>query len=141
MMVRRHLLFLAAFCALLSGCVSTGVKVDENQLTSFQKGQTTYAQVVARLGSPTSATLLPDGRRMIMYTYVQAQARPESFVPIVGAFVGGADSRSNVVSLTFDQNGVLETYSSTASQYGAGTGLESGNPPNDRVPDQPRKTP
>src|SRR5882757_4441545 len=84
-------ILLLGAAVVLAGCVAGGVKVEERQLASFQKGQTTYAQVVGRLGAPTSSTLMPDGRRMIIYTYVQTQARPESFIPIVGAFVGGAD--------------------------------------------------
>ena len=51
---------------MLYGCVSGGVKVEERQLASFQKGQTTYAQVIAQLGAPTSSSLMSDGRRMIM---------------------------------------------------------------------------
>jgi hypothetical protein len=136
----RSLLYLSLAFGVAS-CMSAGVKVEERQLAGFQKGQTTYAQVVAQLGSPTSNTLLPDGHRMIMYTYTQAQARPESFIPLVGPFVGGADARSNMVMLTFDQSGILLSYSSTASQYGVGNGMESGNKAEDRVPDQPRTTP
>ena len=65
-----------ALCFVLVGCVGGGVKVEERQLSSFQKGQTTVSQVVGQLGSPNSSTLLPDGRRMLIYSYVQAQARP-----------------------------------------------------------------
>jgi hypothetical protein len=121
----------------LSGCVAGGVKVEERQLSSFEKGKTTYAQVVGQLGAPNATTLMPDGRRVIVYSYVQAQARPESFIPLVGAFVGGADSRSNMVSLVFTRDGVLEAYSSTEAQYGVGTGFASGNGFEGRT-DQPR---
>jgi hypothetical protein len=128
-----------ALCFVLAGCVAGGVKVEERQLSSFQKGQTTVSQVVGQLGSPNSSTLLPDGRRMLMYTYIQAQARPESFVPIVGAFIGGADSHSTMVSLTFTRDGVLESYSSTQTQYGMSTGLAGGSNFEGRT-DQPRIT-
>jgi hypothetical protein len=139
MKTTANILLLVA-AVVLSGCVSGGVKVEERQLASFQRGQTTYGQVVGQLGAPNASTLMPDGRRMIVYSYVQAQARPESFIPIVGAFVGGADSRSNMVSLIFTREGILESYSSTQAQYGMGTGFESGNGVNGRVPDQPRIT-
>jgi len=126
-------------CALLSGCVASGVKVDERNLVSFERGKTTYDQVVERLGQPTGNTLLSDGRRVLTYNYMQAQARPENFIPIVGAFVGGADSRFSFVSITFDDHGVLESYTSSQSQYGAGTGFAAGARPSDRVDQQPRK--
>jgi hypothetical protein len=74
------------------------------------------------------------------YTYIQAQARPESFIPIIGPLVGGADSHFSNVSLTFDRNGVLESYSSTQSQFGSGNGVASGATTGDRVQDQPRKS-
>ena len=139
MKATANILVLVA-AVVLSACVSSGVKVEERQLASFQKGQTTYGQVVSQLGAPNASTLMPDGRRMIVYSFVQAQARPESFIPIVGAFVGGADSRSNVVSLTFTRDGVLESFSSSQAQFGVGTGFESGNGVDARVPDQPRIT-
>ncbi len=128
-------MLLAAF--LLTGCVSAGVRVDEANLHSFEKGKTTYSEIVARLGPPTTNSLLPDGRRMLMYSYVQATARPENFIPLVGAFVGGADSRSSNVILWIDQEGKLASFSTSESQYGVGRGLEAG-PTDGRVPNQPR---
>jgi hypothetical protein len=114
------------------------VRVDERNLQAFEKGKTTYQEVVTRLGPPTSNTLLGDGRRMIFYNYMQAQARPENFIPLIGPFVGGADARASLVSLTFDQNGVLQTYTASESQNGMGRNLSSGVGPADRVHDQPR---
>ena len=137
--MRRMYFILLPLTLAIGGCTSTGVQVDESALTSFEKGKTTISEVVARLGQPTSNILLNTGQRIIGYTYVQAQARPESFIPIIGPLVGGADSRFSNVSLTFDRNGVLESYSSTQSQYGTATGVASGAMPADRVQDQPRK--
>lgn len=137
----RRLCFVFLPLALaLSGCTSTGVQVDENALTSFEKGKTTINDVVARLGQPTSNILLNTGHRVIAYTYVQAQARPESFIPIIGPLVGGADSRFSSVSLTFDGNGILQSYSSTRSQFGTATGVAAGATADDRIQDQPRKS-
>ncbi len=127
------------FALALSDCTSTGAQVDEGALASFQKGKTTINEVVARLGQLTSNILMDTGQRIIGYTYVQAQARPESFIPIIGPLVGGADSHFSNVSLTFDQNGVLLSYASTQSQFGTATGVASGATTDDRVLDQPRK--
>jgi outer membrane protein assembly factor BamE (lipoprotein component of BamABCDE complex) len=138
--MKRLIHLLIPFALAVSGCVSTGVQVDENALTSFQKGKTTVNEVIARLGQPTSNILMNTGQRIISYTYIQAQARPESFIPIIGPLVGGADSRFSNVALTFDRNGVLESYSSSQSQFGSATGAASGATPDDRVQDQPRKS-
>lgn len=124
-----HRLVWTSSCLVLMGCVASGTQVKEQQLSQFKAGETTYAQVVATLGPPNSNTLLPDGTRMIAYTYVQAAARPESFIPIVGPLVGGADARSNMVMLHFDSDGKLLTYSSTATQVGSGQNLSAGASP------------
>ena len=108
----------------LSGCMSSGVKVDESKVAEFKRGETTYPDVLKVLGRPTQSTFMPDGSHMIMYSYMSAQARPESFIPIVGAFVGGADSENSTVMLTFDENGVLKNTMSSQGGTGVGTGLE-----------------
>jgi outer membrane protein assembly factor BamE (lipoprotein component of BamABCDE complex) len=124
----------------LCGCIATGAKVTEDQLTQFHKGSTTIDQVVAALGQPTTSMLLPSGERMIMYTYVQAQTRPATFIPIVGAFAGGADSKSNSAMLTFDNAGVLKSYSASSSAFGSGMGAASGTG-YEQTPQQPRQLP
>jgi membrane-associated protease RseP (regulator of RpoE activity) len=118
--------------------MSAGVQVDQRTVQRFVKGRTTYPEVIAALGQPTSSTIRSDGKQIIMYTYVQMQARPESFIPYVGLFLGGADTRSSSASFIFDRNGVLEDYASSTSQLGAGTGLEAETQFNDRTPNQPR---
>jgi hypothetical protein len=130
-------LVLMASLTMLAGCMSAGVKVDEKNLAAFEKGKTTYSEVIAGLGQPTTSTLMPDGRRMLMYSWVQARARPQNFIPLVGAFVGGADSRSSSVIIWISTDGRLENYSASQSQYGIGRGLEAGSDPGP-VPNQPR---
>ena len=45
----------------LSACVATGKKVTQEQVSRFQKGKTTYQEVIADLGEPTNSTLHSDG--------------------------------------------------------------------------------
>lgn len=52
--------------------------------------------------------------------YFSAQARLETFLPIMGSFAGGADTEHSFVMLTFDANGILQKY--TASQGGMSVG-------------------
>ncbi len=128
---------LSLACALfLAACASAGVKVDQSKLTSFKKGQTTYGEVVNTLGNPTQTIIADNGDKTIQYAYFSTQARPESFIPYVGAFVGGADSENTVVSLTFDQRDVLKSYTSSQGAVGAGTGFEAYSQP--RKSSQPR---
>lgn len=106
----------------LAGCMSTGVEVSQDQTSSFKTGTTTQQEVVARLGAPTSRTSLPDGSSMMVYSFAAAQARPASFIPIVGAFVGGADSRSSMVMFQFAPNGTLKSTTRSDSAMGSRMG-------------------
>lgn len=122
---------------MLTACASSGVRVTDEQMSQFKEGQTTQQDVITALGQPTTTMRNADGTTVLMYTYAEARTRGSTFIPIVGAFVGGVDTRSNNVMLTFDQQGVLKTTSSSSSQYGTATGIavDGGAP----VTDQPRK--
>lgn len=126
-----------AAALVLAGCASSGVKVSDDQLSQFKEGQTTKQEVISVLGQPTTTMRNADGTTMVMYTYAEARTRASTFIPLVGAFVGGMDTRSNNVVLTFDQQGVLQNTSSASSQYGTASGIavDAGGP----VADQPRK--
>ena len=130
------LLIVAVF---LAGCVATGTQVHEQQLAKLEKGKTTIQEVVSSFGQPSTKTLNSNGTRTIVYMYVEAQARPETFIPFIGGFVGGADSRSNMVTLQFDRAGILVDYSSSTTTMGTGYGAASGTR-FDRVEEQPKQS-
>ncbi len=56
------------------------------------------------------------------YAFVEAAARPETYIPIAGAFIGGADARSSIVTFSFDGRGVLVDYTIATSQTGTALG-------------------
>lgn len=128
----------AVLLIMLGGCAASGVKVTEDQARQFERGKSTYADVVGKLGPPNSSVSLSSGMRVISYAYVEAAARPATFIPIVGAFVGGADARSNVVTFTFGPDGILTNYIASSSQTGTGLGASAGTNVQP-VEDQPRK--
>jgi hypothetical protein len=115
----------AAALLLLSACATAGVKVSDEQATSFIIGQSTYSDVTARLGRPTMETITSDGTRTVSYSFVSTQARPESFIPYVGLLVGGADSETKLVMFRFNGSGKLIDTTRSSSQIGVGTGLFS----------------
>ena len=118
---------LAAFvlALLLSGCTTVGKEIAPNQIADFKEGATTQDEVIAKLGEPTTTTISSD-RVIMVYSFLHSQARPASFIPIVGLFAGGADVRSSMVSFVFGKDGKLERYSHTGTKTGAGTGFSSG---------------
>jgi hypothetical protein len=112
---------------LLSGCASAGTKIDPQQAAAFQRGEATYADVTGKLGRPTSETVSSDGSRFVSYSWTHTAARPETFIPIVGAFVGGADTRSQVFMFHFGPDLKLIGTSNSNTTVGASTGLAAGS--------------
>src|SRR5947209_9094497 len=82
----------------LAGCVSAGTRVTDEQASKFERGKTTYDQVVRALGPPNAVVSNSDGTRTISYVFLTARPRPATFIPIVGLFAGGAHSESNTAT-------------------------------------------
>lgn len=109
---------------LLGACMSTGTKVDQEKLSTFVKGKTTYSEVIQQLGKPDQSTINDDGTIIIMYTYKQSAAQGASYIPFVGGFIeGGAGSESTSVTINFDNKSVLVGY--TVSEKDMETGVEN----------------
>lgn len=127
-------------CIALGACVTVGKEVTQEQLSDFKRGVTTQEEIVAKLGRPTSSTISASGDRYMSYVFAHSQARPATFIPIVGAFAGGADTRSSHVMFIFDRDGKLRDYRATESNLGSGHGLAGGayQEPNQ---DQPSEAP
>lgn len=108
----------------LSACTSIGTKVDQEKLSTFVKGKTTYAEVVQQLGKPDQSTINNDGTIIITYTHKQSAAKGASFIPFVGGFIeGGAGSEDITVTINFDNKSVLIGY--TVSERDMETGAEN----------------
>jgi outer membrane protein assembly factor BamE (lipoprotein component of BamABCDE complex) len=120
----RALIFILV-TAVLTACATSGTQIDPAKVASFQRGRTTVSEVQSALGAPNGTSLLPDGSRVMVYTYVHAHARPETFIPIIGGFVGGADAQAQSVSFFFGPDGVLRSGSSYQSQSRTGMGLSA----------------
>lgn len=60
--------------------------------------------------------------------HVASKARPESFIPIAGLFVGGADSETTMFIITLDSDtGVVKDWNYSQSNTGVNTGLLNAN--------------
>ena len=134
----RNLLLVSLM--VLAGCVSMGKEISQEQLTEFKKGVTTEKDVIAKLGSPTTSSMTASGQRSLGYMFAHAQARPESFIPFIGPFVGGADSRGTTVIFLFGPDGTLTDYYATQTQLGMGVGIEGGTY-QEPYRDQPQEAP
>lgn len=101
-----------------------GTQVKPEQLSALKVGKTTMSEVIQSLGKPSVVTTNADGTKMLMYTYAHAQARASSFIPIVGAFAGGGDSNTSMVSLSFKDD-VLTSFNSSQGSMPYGYGASS----------------
>jgi len=121
----RYMLTIVMVGSLMS-CVSSGKKVNQEEVTQFKKGETTYTEVVSKLGEPTQSTVNSDGSRRIMYTYYQMQQSALNFVPLVGGLFGGGESESSNVIMTFNEDSILTNYSASQGGQSTGAGVISG---------------
>jgi outer membrane protein assembly factor BamE (lipoprotein component of BamABCDE complex) len=114
---------------LLAGCASVGRKLDENAVAKIKKGETTRAEVLKSLGSPDQMTRDGEGNVTFQYIYVRATTKPSTFIPVVGAFAGGANVQNQMLMVTFGTNGVVKdlisTYGATESSTGVNTGSKA----------------
>ena len=117
----KHGLVVGLLCgALLAGCMSAGVEVRPEQMSSFRRGVTTLQDVTATLGPASVQTALDDGSTLLVYTYVTSRPHPESYLPFIGSLVGGADTHSSAAVFLFDPHGILKSASTTTSNVGTG---------------------
>ncbi|MFT3787344.1 MAG: outer membrane protein assembly factor BamE [Tepidisphaeraceae bacterium] len=114
----RHAFIVVLLLSILAvtGCATgrSGRELSAADIQSLHKGVTTRSEVEAKLGPPMSTTMLGDGRRMAMYLFTEStsKARPESFIPVVGLFVGGNDTtqRQQQLQVIYRESGVVEDF-------------------------------
>ncbi len=123
-MTRRalSLFLLAATC---SGCFSMGRKIDQSAVAQIKQGKTTKAEVLKLLGSPDQVTWDGFGNETFMYMYVRSTPKATTFVPVVGAFSGGANTQSEMVMVTFNPQGVVSHFVANMGATEAGYGAEA----------------
>lgn len=117
---------LATGTVLIGGCVfASGSKAAANTeaRAQIQNGKTTKQEVFALLGTPNGKSQCANGEEMWTYSYARTKARATNFIPLAGAFVGGADSQANSYFVTFGTNGMVSR-TSEFDTLGGGGGLQ-----------------
>lgn len=105
------------------GCASSGNPriADFNPANQVEYGKTTQAEIRAILGEPNARKYGSDGKETWVYSYAQAQAKPATFIPIVGLFAGGVDGSAKKLIFAFDEKGVLQKEGSGEGQIQSGS--------------------
>jgi hypothetical protein len=140
-MVMRRASAICAFSLALvvAGCASSGVQVTEQQAQSFKVGKSTYTDVVTGLGDPTTTTVDSFGNRVATYSYTAVASRIQNYIPYIGPYISGSDTKTSSVQFTFNQTGLLTAMNSTQTNIGSGTNLAAIKPqagPNPLMPEQ-----
>lgn len=97
----------------LTGCMSAGTKVSDEQISKFVKGKTTEREVIAALGPPDFTDRSSDGRRADSYNYAKVAPSAQSYIPIIGGFIASSSMESRLVHFTFTAGGILEDWSAS----------------------------
>lgn len=97
---------------LIGGCYSTGKKIDTEAVNQFVKNETTMSEVKVALGEPQSTTTTSDGKTILVYLYTDTDVKASTYIPIIGAFTGGASTKMQTVTLTFTAE-ILEEWTSS----------------------------
>jgi outer membrane protein assembly factor BamE (lipoprotein component of BamABCDE complex) len=119
----RKFLIMTLFSLVVSGCSSYGHKLNEDAITQIKKNETTEQQVIDLMGKPMSVGITDDGKKFYMYMYVESKVKPSTLIPIVGAFVGGADTNSETLQIWFDSEGVVTAFAHNNTNSELNTGL------------------
>ncbi|KVV07391.1 outer membrane protein assembly factor BamE [Burkholderia ubonensis] len=112
----------------LTGCASAGNQTlrtaDQSQIEQhIVKGKSTKADVVAYLGAAESVSFTDSGLEIWQYTYAKQTSKAINFVPVVGIFAGGADVDKKVLTILFNDKGVVMKSTYAASKGEIRTGL------------------
>ncbi len=111
---------IAAALIALSACASSGNQVlktatAETVGQSIRDGQSTKATVQAAFGDPNDTSFTDGGNEIWKYNYSYATATAVTYVPIVGAFAGGANVDKKTLTILFDKNGTVLNHTMSTS--------------------------
>lgn len=107
---------------LLSGCFSAGQKriTDDHLIAKIEKERSTKAEIEWTFGRPGAVDFTESGREKWVYFYSRGEVRLATFIPIVGLFVGGSDSRMDSLSILFSSSGIVENFGRSRTDGSSG---------------------
>jgi outer membrane protein assembly factor BamE (lipoprotein component of BamABCDE complex) len=98
------------FAIAIAGCSSVGTPIAKEKVNQIRVGITTEPDLFLLLGPPSTKTLDPSGSLVLTWAYSTASTKPETFVPVAGAFIGGYDTRVQQLTVLIDRKGRVERW-------------------------------
>lgn len=96
----------------LVGCASAGRNYDSRKVSQIEKGKTTEAELIQMFGLPTQRGVNSEDQTTMQWVYSEATTKGATFVPIVGLFAGGVDTKTKILNVNLTNNVVTSyTYS------------------------------
>jgi outer membrane protein assembly factor BamE (lipoprotein component of BamABCDE complex) len=104
-------IFLGAFLVLaVAGCSSVGTPIARDKVNQIQVGLTTEQDVLRMFGVPSTKTIDISGRQVLSWIFSSASAKPQTFIPVAGAFIGGYNTRLQQLTVLIDKKGRVESW-------------------------------
>lgn len=115
-MKAKGILSITLTAAVLTGCSTTGRKVDQTQVNTIKVGDT-KADVEARIGAPDQVGRSISGGDNWIYAYSRSRPNAKRFIPLFGTFIGGKNVEAQTITVMFDPFGrvtdVTSAYTAT----------------------------
>jgi outer membrane protein assembly factor BamE (lipoprotein component of BamABCDE complex) len=99
-----------AIAIFVTGCASSGTNFDQSKVSQIKKGETTEADLTAMFGQPENRTVNSDGVVTLSWNYFESRTKGTTFIPYAGAFVGGANTKSKMLSVTLGSDGKVTDF-------------------------------
>ena len=112
----KGILGITLAATVLTGCSTTGRKVDQAQVDTIQVGDT-KADVQAPIGAPDQVGRSISGGDNWIYSYSRSRPNAKRFIPLFGTFIGGKNVEAQTITVMFDSFGrvsdVTSAYTAT----------------------------
>jgi outer membrane protein assembly factor BamE (lipoprotein component of BamABCDE complex) len=95
---------IALTAAVLTGCSTTGRRVDQTQIDTIQIGDH-KTEVQTAIGAPDQVSRSATGIETWTYAYSRSRPNAKRFIPLLGTFIGGKNVESQTITVLFDDTG------------------------------------
>jgi outer membrane protein assembly factor BamE (lipoprotein component of BamABCDE complex) len=111
-----------SICVMLCGCASVGTQINQAQTEQIKKGVTTREECIQWFGDPTSVAIDGSGRHTATWIYSEAKNRAQNFIPVVGLIDYKLDTKTQTLTVVFDDHDVVVdfVFNSSTGQVNAG---------------------
>lgn len=110
-------------CAAKSGNQFLDKMSTEEINAKLIKGVTTKEEARSAFGDPSNATVGSDGSEYWVYSFARAAHKGINFVPYANMVYSGTNDDAKGLSISFDKNGIVESYVHTQSKGETKSGL------------------